>query len=111
MANTGPFPQEALEANAAGRLSAQQQAWLRALARGNRRAGLSLAGIAAVLAFIVLVLADRGGIERILLGVGLLILAGFLFVRVITGSDPLDADMRASTVESVEGASNEATNR
>ncbi len=104
MADAGPFPQDALDANAAGRLSAQQQTWLRALARGYRRGSLSLAGIAAVLAFIVLVLADRGGIERILLGVGLLVLAGFLFVRGITRSDPLDADVRTGTVDSVEGA-------
>ncbi len=104
MADAGPFPQDALEANAAGRLSAQQRTWIQSLARAGRRASLSLAGVAGVMAFLVLFFADRGGTTRVLIGVGLLILAGLLFVRGISGSDPVDADLRAGTVESVEGA-------
>ena len=99
-----PFLADALQANAANRLSAEQRTWLRGLAGNSRRNSMSIAFVAAVLAVIILFLADRGGSERILFGVGLLIVAGFFFVRGFLGADPLDRDLREGYVESVEGA-------
>jgi hypothetical protein len=104
MANNNPFPADALQANAANRLSAEQRTWLRSLAGNSRRNSMSLAFVAAVLAVILLFFADRGGSERILFGVGLLIVAGFFFVRGFLGADRLDRDLREGYVESIEGA-------
>ena len=104
MADSSPFPADALEANRAGRLSPQQRNWLRSLAKTWRSNGRTIAGVAAVLGLIVLFLADKGGAERILLGVGLLIVAVFMFVLSLMGVDTMDADLRAGKVESVEGA-------
>jgi hypothetical protein len=99
-----PFPADALADNRAGRLSGEQQRWLRSLARNWRSSGRSIAVIAAVLGFIVLFLADKGGTTRVLLGVGLLVFAGLIFVLSIVGADSMDADLRAGKVLSVEGA-------
>lgn len=104
MPGGGPFPADALDANRANRLSADQRTWLRSLAGNSRRNSMSIALVAAVLAVILLFLADRGGSERILFGIGLLVVAGFFFVRGFTGADPLDKDLREGYVESVEGA-------
>ncbi len=104
MAAANPFPQDALETNRAGKLVESQYAWLRALARNSRSGSMSLAAAAAVLGFILLFLANKGGATRLLAGVALLIVAGFLLVRGLTGADPLDADLRSGYVESVEGA-------
>jgi len=103
MAN-GPFPADALDANRANRLSAEQRTWLRGLAGNSRRNSLSFALIAGVLAVILLFFADRGGAERILFGLVLLGVGAFFFVRGFTGADPLDRDLREGYVESVEGA-------
>ena len=99
-----PFPASALQANAANRLTAEQRTWLRSLAGNSRRNSFSFALIAGILAVILLFFADRGGSERILFGLGLLIVAGFFFVRGFLGADPLDRDLREGYVESVEGA-------
>jgi len=99
-----PFPTDSLDANRANRLSAEQRTWLRSLAKGSRSNMMSFAGIAAVLAVILFFFADKGGVERILLALALLIVAAFFFVRAFTGADPLDADLREGYVESVEGA-------
>lgn len=104
MADSSPFPAEALEANRAGRLSPQQRTWLRGLAKNWRSNGRTIAGVAGLLGIIVLFLADKGGAERILLGVGLLVVAAFVFVISMMGVDTMDADLRAGKVESVEGA-------
>jgi hypothetical protein len=102
--SSGPFPADALQANGANRLSAEQRTWLRGLAGNSRRNSLSLALIAGVLAVILLFFADKGGVERILFGLVLLGVAAFFFVRGFTGADPLDRDLREGYVESVEGA-------
>lgn len=104
MANSSPFPADALEANRAGRLSADQKTWLRSLAKNWRGNGRSIAGVLGLLGLLVLFLGDKGGAERILLGVGLLVVAAFVFVISIMGVDTMDADLRAGKVESVEGA-------
>ena len=104
MADGGPFPVDALEANRAGRLSETQRKWLRSLAKNWRGNGRSIAGVAAVLGVIVLFLANRGGTERVLIGVGLLVVAGFVFVISVLGTDTMDADLRDGKVLSVEGA-------
>jgi hypothetical protein len=99
-----PFPADALDANRAGRLTAEQRTWLRGLAKGSRGTSMSIAGVAAVLAVILIFFADRGGTERLLFIAGLLVVAGFFFVRGFLGADSLDADLREGYVESVEGA-------
>ncbi len=99
-----PFPASALDANRANRLSAEQRTWLRSMAGNSRRNSMSIAFVAGVLAVILLFFADRGGVERILFGVGLLIVAAFFFVRGFMGIDALDRDLREGYVESVEGA-------
>ncbi len=99
-----PFPADALDANRANRLSAEQRTWLRSMAKNNRSSSMSIAGVAGVLAIILFFFADRGGVERILIALALLIVAAFFFVRGFTGADPLDADLREGYVESVEGA-------
>lgn len=104
MATGGPFPQDALEANRANRLTDQQRTWLRTLAGNSRRNSMSFALIAGVLAVILLFFADRGGVERILFGLACLAVGAFFFVRAFTGADPLDKDLRSGYVESVEGA-------
>ena len=104
MAASGPFPQDALDANRAGRLSPQQRTWLRGLAKTWRGNGRAIAGVAGLLGLIVLFLADKGGAERVLIGVGLLIGAAFLFVLSLVGADTMDADLRDGSVLAVEGA-------
>jgi hypothetical protein len=104
MATGGPFPQDALEANRANRLTDQQRTWLRTLAKNSRSVGWSIAGVSGGLGVILLFFADRGGSTRVLAGVGALIVAGFFAVRSLTGADPLDKDLRSGYVESVEGA-------
>jgi hypothetical protein len=99
-----PFPADALDANRANRLSAEQRTWLRSMAKGSRSSSMSIAGVAGVLAVILFFFADKGGVERILIALALLIVAAFFFVRGFTGADPLDADLREGYVESVDGA-------
>lgn len=104
MADPGPFPQDALEANRAGRLTAEQRSWLRGLARNTRSGMRGMAGVVAALGLILLFLATNGGAWRALAGAALLIVAAFLFIRSMTGGDSFDADLREGYVESVEGA-------
>jgi hypothetical protein len=106
-----PFPADALDANRANRLSAEQRTWLRSLAKGSRSSSMSIAGVAGVLAVILFFFADKGGVERILIALALLAVAAFFFVRGFTGADPLDADLREGYVESVEGAISKRTVR
>ena len=100
----GPFPADALDANRANRLSAEQRTWLRSLAKGSRGTMRSLAFVCFALAVILLFFADKGGVERILFGLVALAVGAFFFVRGFLGIDPLDADLREGYVESVEGA-------
>ncbi len=104
MADANPFPHDALETNRAGKLVESQYAWLRGLAKNSRSGSMSMAAVAGVLGLILLLLANNGGVARVLAGVALLVVAGFLLVRALTGADPLDADLRSGYVESVEGA-------
>jgi hypothetical protein len=99
-----PFPADALEANRANRLTAEQRTWLRSLAKNSRSTSMSIAGVAGALAVILFFFADSGGVERVLIALALLIVAAFFFVRGFTGADPLGADLRSGYVESVEGA-------
>jgi hypothetical protein len=102
----GPFPQDALVDNRAGRLTRQQRQGFRGQARGFRRAELQFAVIVTVIGLLVWFAAGpaRYATVKPLIGIGCLILAGFLVVRSFLGADSLTQDLRSGRVESVEGA-------
>jgi len=106
LSNPSPFPHDALEANRAGRLTpAQRQAW-RSGARGFRKAELQFALIITIIGLLVWFSngTSLNAAFKPLIGVGCLILAGFLVVRSFLGADALTQDLRSGRVESVEGA-------
>lgn len=97
---------DALDANKAGRLTNPQRQGLRARATGYRKnelwfaAGLTVMGL--------LIWFGEGPAKyatvKPLIGIGCLILAGFLLVRAFLGADSLTADLRSGQVQYVEGA-------
>jgi hypothetical protein len=102
----GPFPQEAVEDNRAGRLTGLQRQAFRTQARGFRKSELQFAVIATVIGLLVWFAEGPAKYATVkpLIGIGCLILAGFLVVRSFLGADSLTHDLRSGRVESVEGA-------
>jgi len=102
----GPFPQDALEDNRAGRLTQAQRQGFRSQARGFRRGELQFAVIVTIIGLLVWFGEGpaRYATVKPLIGVGCLIIAGFLVVRSFLGADSLTHDLRSGRVESAEGA-------
>jgi hypothetical protein len=102
----GPFPQDALEDNRSGRLTKQQRQAFRSQARGFRKAELQFAVILTIIGLLVWFAEGpaRYATVKPLIGIGCLILAGFLVVRSFLGADALTQDLRGGRVDSVEGA-------
>ena len=105
-AGLGPFPQDALEANRAGKLTDSQRHDIRGRSRGFRKTELQFAVIFTILGLLVWFAEGpaRYASVKPLVGIGCLIIAGFLLVRAFTGADKLTRDFRDGRLESVEGA-------
>jgi hypothetical protein len=99
-------PADALEANRAGRLTDQQRRDLRGQSRGLRKFELQFAVILTILGLVIWFAEGpaKYAIVKPLIGIALLIVAGFLVVRSFLGADPLTHDVRSGSVQSVEGA-------
>ncbi len=106
MTDESPFPQDALEANRAGRLTPAQRLGFRGQARGFRKAELQFALIVTIIGLLVWFAPGPAKYATVkpLIGIGCLILAGFLLVRSFLGADTLTQDLRDGRVEAVEGA-------
>jgi len=104
--NSGPFPQDALEDNRAGRLTKGQREGFRSQDRGLRKGELQFAVGLTIIGLLVWFAEGPAKYATVkpLIGIGCLILAGFLVVRSFLGADPLTHDLRSGRVESVEGA-------
>lgn len=111
MSDQGPFPQEALEANRAGKLTSQQRQGFRGQSRGFRKAELQFAVILTILGLLVWFAEGPAKYATVkpLIGIGCLIIAGFLVVRSFLGADAVTQDLRSGRVESVEGAITKTT--
>lgn len=106
MVDRSPFPQDALEANRSGRLTDQQRRNVRAMSRGLRKGELQFAAVITVIGLLVWFAAGPAKYATVkpLIGIGCLIIAGFLVVRSFLGADSITADLRSGRVDSVEGA-------
>src|SRR5260370_26497248 len=104
--NPSPFPQDALEANRAGRLTQQQRSNVRGQSRGFRMGELQLAVMLTILGLVIWFAAGPSKYATVkpLIGIGCLILAGFLVVRAFLGADALTRDLRSADVKPVERA-------
>jgi hypothetical protein len=102
----GPFPQDALEANRAGRLTDAQRTALRTRSRGYRKSELQFAVISTVLGLLIWFAPGpaKYATAKPLIGIACLILAGALVVRAFIGADAVTRDLRNGRVESAEGA-------
>jgi hypothetical protein len=102
----GPFPQDALEANRAGRLTDAQRRGFRGQARGFRKAELQFAALLTIIGLLVWFAAGpaKYATAKPLIGIACLIIAGFLVVRSFLGADNLTQDLRSGRVEAIEGA-------
>jgi hypothetical protein len=106
MTDESPFPQDALEANRAAQLTPAQRKAFRGQSRGFRKAELQFAVIVTIIGLLVWFAPGptKYATVKPLIGIGCLILAGFLVVRSFLGADALTQDLRDGRVESVEGA-------
>lgn len=106
MADTSAFSADALEANRGGRLTDQQRRNLRGQSRGLRKFELQFAVILTILGLVIWFAEGPAKYATVkpLIGIALLIVAGFLVVRSFLGADPLTHDVRSGSVQSVEGA-------
>lgn len=106
MADNSPFSADALEANRAGRLTDQQRRDLRGQSRGLRKFELQFAVMLTILGLVIWFAEGPAKYATVkpLIGIALLIVAGFLVVRSFLGADPLTHDVRSGSVQSVEGA-------
>jgi hypothetical protein len=102
----GPFPQDALEDNRAGRLTQTQRRGFSGQARGFRKAELQFAVILTIIGLLVWFAAGpaKYATAKPLIGIACLVIAGFLVVRSFVGADNLTQDLRSGRVEAVEGA-------
>jgi len=103
---------DALETNKAGRLTDVQRRNFRAMSRGTRKTELWFAAVLAVVGLLVWFAAGpaKDAALKPLLGIGFLIIAGFLLVRAFLGADSLTQDVRAGKVEAVAGPVSKWTN-
>ena len=106
MNDPSPFPQDALEANRAGKLTQAQRVGWRRNDRGLRKTELQFALFITILGLVVWFATgpSKDATLKPLIGIGCLIIAGFLVVRSFLGADPLTQDLRSGRVETVEGA-------
>lgn len=106
IADQGPFPQDALDANREGRLTDQQRRGVRTMSRGLRKGELQMAAVFTALGLLVWFAEGPAKYATVkpLIGIGSLIIAGFLLARSFLGADTMTADLRSGRVESVEGA-------
>jgi hypothetical protein len=106
MADSSPFPQDALESNRQGRLTDSQKQWLRAVSRNTRKSGLSIAATCAALGLLIWLAPgpSQYAVTKPLIGLALLAVALFFLLRSLTGGDALTGDLRNGRVEAVEGA-------
>jgi hypothetical protein len=104
--NQGPFPQDALADNRAGRLTKAQRQGFRSQARGFRKAELQFAVVLTIIGLLVWFAEGPAKYATVkpLIGIACLIVAGYLVVRSFLGADALTHDLRSGRVESVEGA-------
>ena len=104
--STESFAPDALDANRAGRLTDAQRKFLRGNSRGYRVGELQFAGLATVIGLLVWFGPGpaRYATTKPLVGIGCLILAGFLVVRSFVGADSVTRDLRSGRVDSAEGA-------
>jgi hypothetical protein len=103
---SGPFPEDALEANRAGRLTERQQQGWREAAR-SRRKRIRSGAIPAVGIGLVLLFAsgpESKAALRLTVGTGSLALALGIFAVSLWSGDALSMDAREGRVESIEGA-------
>ena len=106
MAQPPAFDQAALAENQAGRLAGDQRKWLSNMSGSSRRGNVTAAVFCVILGLLLLVAPGPAqySVTKPLVGIGFLVIAGFLFVRGFIGADPLTQDLRERAVESVEGA-------
>ena len=106
MADTSPFPQDALESNRQGRLADSQKQWLRAMSREGRKSALSIAAMCAALGLVIWFAPGppQYAVTKPLIGLALLAVALFFLLRSLSGGDALTQDLRSGRVEAVEGA-------
>ena len=106
MNDPGPFPTDYLDANRAGHLANDQKKALGGQARGFRKAELQFALVITVLGLLIWFAQGPAKYATVkpLIGIGCLIIAGFLVVRSFLGADPLTHDLRSGRVVSIEGA-------
>ena len=95
-----------LDANQVGELSDQQRQNLSALSRDRRRNATTIALFLLAGAAILMIAPNpkASPTRRGVIAAGAAVIAAFLIVRAVTGSDALTRDLRESRVESVEGA-------
>ena len=100
------FQAEALDANRRGQLTDAQLRGFRKLAWNNRRSALSSAGFLVAGAVLVGFFASPSASPtlRLLIPLICLVIAGFLVLRAISGSDALTRDLRQREVQFAEGA-------
>ena len=101
-----PFPADALDANRRGELSDSQRRGFGSFSGQNRRSALSSAAFLVAGSLLVLFFASATAspLLRFLVPVVGLVLAAFLVLRSVTGTDALTRDVARGRVESVEGA-------
>jgi hypothetical protein len=106
MADSSPFPQDAMESNRAGRVADSQKQWLRAMSWDARKGGLSIAAMCAALGLVIWFAPGppQYAVAKPLIGLALLAVALFFLLRSLSGGDAITQDLRSGKVESVEGA-------
>lgn len=104
--SSGPFAPDALDANRAGRLTDAQRQSLRGNSRGYRIGELQFAAGLTVAGLLIWFAPGpaRYGTTKPLIGIGCIILAGFLVARSFIGADAVTRDLRNGRVDSAEGA-------
>lgn len=102
---TGPFPQQALATNQAGRLTDTQRKELRAEAHGVRKSELTAAAFLAAFGLFIFVAVRPSSPALIKLGVPIVcvVIAAVLLARAVTGADRLTRDLRRPRIDSLEG--------
>ena len=106
MTAPSPFLTDALESNRGGQLTDSQRHNLGALARSRRRNAFTIALYLIAGAAIVQFLTrpDAPALTREVIAGGALVIAAFLVVRSMTGSDALTEDLQDGQVKAIEGA-------
>ncbi len=106
MTDTTAYVPAALEANQGGRLSDDQRKQWRSVSRGNRKGELSFAFALVVIGLLVAFAPGPAKYATVkpIIGAACFVIAAFLVLRSVTGSDSVTEDVRSGRVESVDGA-------